>query len=100
LDRDVAHVGPAQLGRHRPLPVPSAYLSTIMLRVAAGSLTTSPSSASVMRIWHPRREVWVRPKARSSMSSSSSLAGSSPSYHSGSTITWQVEHASEPSHAP
>ena len=37
-----------------------------MLRVAAGSLTTNPSSASVMRIWHPSREVWVRPKARSS----------------------------------
>src|SRR5262245_58861354 len=45
LDRDVLHVGPAQLLRHRPPP----YLSTIMLRVAAGSLTTSPSSASVMR---------------------------------------------------
>ena len=44
------------------------------LRVLDGSLTTSPSSSSVMMIWQPRREVAVRPKARSSMSSSSSLA--------------------------
>src|SRR5262249_53206565 len=53
-----------------------------------------------MMIWQPSREVWVRPKARSSMSSSSSLASDSRSYHSGSMITWQVEQASEPSQAP
>src|SRR5947209_2952531 len=98
LDRDVAYVGPAQLLRHLPLSVP--YLSTIMLRVAAGSLTTNPSSASVMRIWQPKRDVWVSPKARSSMSSSSSLAGASLSNQSPSTTTWQVEQASEPSQAP
>src|SRR5579864_423204 len=72
----------------------------IRLRVACGSLTVSPSSSSVMMIWQPRREVWVRPKARSSMSSSSSVASLSSSYQSGSTMTWQVEQASEPSQAP
>src|SRR5438067_2159931 len=71
-----------------------------MLRVAAGNRTVNPSSSSVMMIWHPSRDVLVRPKARSSMSSSSSLASCSSSYHSGSTITWQVEQASEPSQAP
>src|SRR6185369_38531 len=78
----------------------SAYLSTAILRVAPGRLTVSPSNSSVILIWQPRRDVWVKPKARSSMSSSSSLAPSSTSYHSGSTITWQVEQASEPSQAP
>src|SRR5262249_35917768 len=78
----------------------SDYLSCLMLRVAAGSETTRPSSSSVTIIWQPRREVWVRPKARSSMSSSSSLAVGRISYHSGSTMTWQVEQASEPSQAP
>ena len=62
-----------------------------MLRVAAGSLTTSPSSASLMRIWQPSREVWVSPKARSSMSSSSSLAGASLSNQSCSTCHVVVE---------
>src|SRR5215470_18103989 len=71
-----------------------------MLRVPAGSETVRPSSSSVMMIWQPSREVWVRPKARSSMSSSSSFAAGSVSYHSGSTMTWQVEQASEPSQAP
>src|SRR6266851_852467 len=71
-----------------------------MLRVVDGRLTVRPSSSSLMMIWQPRREVWVRPKARSSMSSSSSLAFFSSSYHSGSTMTWQVEQASEPSQAP
>src|SRR5439155_14344896 len=73
---------------------------SIMLRVAVGSRTVNPSSSSVMMIWQPSREVAVRPKARSSMSSSSSIASFSSSYHSGSTITWQVEQASEPSQAP
>src|SRR5438128_2266637 len=97
LDGDVLDVGPAQLAGHGNL-VP--YLSTIMLRVAAGSLTTSPSRASLMRIWQHSREVWVSPKARSSMSSSSSLAGASLSNQSFSTMTWHVEQASEPSQAP
>src|SRR5262249_53579029 len=71
-----------------------------MLRVAGGSLTTSPSSSGLMRIWQPKREVCVRPNARSSMSSSSSLAGASFSNQTASTTTWQVEQASEPSQAP
>src|SRR5487761_136041 len=72
----------------------------IILRVTCGRRTTRPSSSSVITIWQPRREVLVRPKARSSMSSSSSVASFSSSYHSGSTITWQVEQANEPSQAP
>ena len=47
------------------------------------------SSALVMTIWQPRREVRVRPRARSSMSSSSSHFSSSLPYQAGSTMTWQ-----------
>ncbi len=46
LDRDIVDVGPAQFFRHvvRPAPIASfgRYLSTIMLRVAAGRLTVEP----------------------------------------------------------
>src|ERR1700722_981437 len=71
-----------------------------MLLTPAGNFTTSPSSASLMMIWQPSREVSVRPNARSSMSSSSSVAVFTFLYQPGSTITWHVEHASEPSQAP
>src|SRR5262249_43802147 len=56
------------------------------LRVAAGNRTVNPSSSSVMMIWQPSRDVLVRLKARSGMSSSSSLASFSRSYQSGSTM--------------
>ena len=71
-----------------------------MLRVPAGSFTTSPSSASVITIWQPSREVSVSPNARSSMSSSSSVGSASFLNQAASTMTWQVEQASEPSQAP
>lgn len=45
-------------------------------QVSSGTRRRRPSSASVTRIWQLRREVLVSPKARSSMSSSSSLGGS------------------------
>src|SRR5579864_704262 len=57
----------------------------IMLRVVCGRRTVRPSSSSVITIWQPRRDVSVKPKARSSMSSSSSVASFNSSYHSGST---------------
>lgn len=45
--------------------------------------------------------VSVSPKARSNMSFSSSVASGSRSYCCwSSTMTWQVEHARDPSHAP
>lgn len=44
--------------------------------------------------------VSVSPKARSSISFSSSVGSGSVSYTSGSRITWQVEHAQERSQAP
>ena len=48
-----------------------------------------------------RTYVSVRPNARSSISFSSSVASGRPSKtSSSSTITWHVEHASDPSHAP
>src|SRR5438132_1355311 len=90
----------ARGGDQAPEQLAGDYHRNSMLRVAAGNRTVSPSSSSVMMIWQPSREVAVRPKARSSMSSSSSLASFSSSYHSGSTITWHVEQASEPSQAP
>ena len=62
---------PAPRARARARPHHPTQPS-MTLRVAAGSRRTMPSSASVTIIWQPRREVWVRPKARSSMSSSSS----------------------------
>ena len=43
----------------------------------SGTFTVIPSKAFVMQIWQPSREVSVRPNARSSMSSSSSVASSS-----------------------
>jgi hypothetical protein len=51
-------------------------------------------------VWHPNLEVAVKPKARSSMSSSSSEGSGRLSNTSASSITWQVEHAQTPSHAP
>ena len=66
-----------------------------------GSLMTKPSSSLDILTWQPRRLVSVRPKAKSSMSFSSSSGSSILSNMSGSeTITWQVEQAHEPPHAP
>lgn len=52
------------------------FLSTKSLAciflVIAGSRTTNPSKSLVIFTWHPSREVSVKPKARSSMSFSSS----------------------------
>ena len=99
-------IGEAQDSRHRPRDEPlqarwryrarrssAAWRHRRLLlvdhHVAGGrrQLTRSARRAPrVILIWQPRREVWVRPKARSSMSSSSSLASSSRSYQSGSTI--------------
>lgn len=53
------------------------YPSTARLRVAFGIVTVIPSRASVSRTWHPNRDVSVRPKARSSMSSSSTTGSGS-----------------------
>ena len=69
--------------------------------VICGSLTVMPSRSLVILIWQPRRLVSVRPKARSSMSfSSSSASGMRSKYLSSVTITWQVEHAQDPPQAP
>jgi len=69
--------------------------------VMVGSLITKPSSSLDILTWQPRRLVSVRPKAKSSMSFSSSSGSSILSNISGSeTITWQVEQAHEPPHAP
>lgn len=86
-----------------------------------GSRTTNPSSSLLIFTWHPKRElpsgnislapnhdrgevrthVSVSPKARSSMSFSSSDGSGILSYiSSSSTMTWQVEHAAEPPQAP
>ena len=59
-----------------------------------------PSSAAPSRIWQLRREVGLRSKAVSSIASSSSEAAGSFSAQAGSTTTWQVAQASEPSHSP
>lgn len=48
----------------------------------------------------PGAHVSVRPKAMSSMSSSSSLASGRPSNTSSDRMTWHVEQAHTPSHAP
>lgn len=69
--------------------------------VIEGSLTRRPSRPLVILTWQPRREVSVRPKARSNMSFSSSSGSSILSYMaSSSTMMWQVEHAHEPPQAP
>lgn len=69
--------------------------------VMEGSFTRRPSNSLVMSTWQPRRLVSVRPNARSSMSfSSSSGSGILSKYSSSRTITWQVEQAQEPPHAP
>ena len=75
----------------------------LLLRVARRRRAGAPPArraTSVMTIWQPRREVFSRPKARSSMSSSSSVGLASLENQAGSTTTWQVEQASEPSQAP
>lgn len=70
-------------------------------RVMDGNRTTSPSRSLVMITWQPNREVSVSPKARSNMSFSSSDGSSILSKVSGSsTITWHVEQAQDPPHAP
>ena len=66
-----------------------------------GSLTRKPSRSLDIFTWHPRREVSVKPKARSSISFSSSSGSDILSYSSfDSTMTWHVEQAQEPPHAP
>lgn len=66
-----------------------------------GNRTTIPSRSLVIITWHPSREVSVSPKARSNMSFSSFDGSSILSKVSGSsTITWQVEQAQDPPHAP
>lgn len=66
-----------------------------------GNRTTNPSRSLVMITWQPNREVSVSPKARSNMSFSSSDGSSILSKVSGSsTITWHVEQAQDPPHAP
>ena len=45
-----------------------------MFLVAAGSLTRIPSKSLLDRTWHPSLHVAVSPNAKSSMSSSSTLA--------------------------
>ena len=71
-----------------------------MFLVALGILTLSPSISWQQTTWHPSLLVSVSPKAKSSMSFSSSVGSISSSrrsnWSSSSTITWHVEHASEP----
>ena len=70
-------------------------------RVMLGNLTRSPSRSFFILTWHPNRDVSVNPNARSSMSFSSSSGSSIFSYiSSDSTMTWQVEQAQDPPHAP
>ena len=72
-----------------------------MFRVICGNLTTMPSISLAICTWQPSRDVSVKPNARSNMSFSSSVASGILSYNSSdSTITWQVEQAQEPPHAP
>jgi hypothetical protein len=72
-----------------------------MFLVIEGSFTRNPSSSFDMTIWHPNLDVSVKPKAKSSISFSSSVASSILSYiASSSTITWHVEQEQDPSHAP
>jgi len=68
---------------------------------SSGTRTTIPSTALDMQTWHPSLEVSVSPKARSSMSSSSSVAISVIlSKSSWEKMRWQVEQARVPSQAP
>ena len=71
-----------------------------MFLVALGILTLSPSISWQQTTWHPSLLVSVSPKAKSSMSFSSSVGSISSSrrsnWSSSSIITWHVEHASEP----
>ena len=61
----------------------------------------SGPGSKVSRSLHTHTHVSVRPKARSSMSCSSSVRGSGIfSNHSWSTTRWQVEQERVPSHAP
>lgn len=70
-------------------------------RVILGRRTRSPSKSLVIWTWQPNLEVSVNPKARSSMSFSSSSGSGILSYMSlDSTMTWQVEQAQDPPHAP
>ena len=70
-------------------------------RVALGMRTRMPSRSLHMATWQPSRDVSLKPKARSSMSFSSSDGSSMRAYSlASSTTTWQVEHAKDPSHAP
>lgn len=69
--------------------------------VMDGSRTTMPSRSLLIGTWHPKRDVSCNPKARSSMSFSSSDGSSIWSNFSGSSIiTWHVEQAQEPPQAP
>mmetsp|Transcript_17209 Transcript_17209/g.34419 ORF Transcript_17209/g.34419 Transcript_17209/m.34419 type:complete len:275 (-) Transcript_17209:131-955(-) len=84
--------------------LPVAYLSSKgmwskRLFASAGIVTTNPSIAFASSIWHPRREVSCGSKARSIISCSSSVGCPTLSNHSGSTMTWHVEHAMTPLHA-
>src|SRR5260221_6162993 len=72
----------------------------IMLRVVDGRLTVRPSSSSLMMIWQPRREVWVRPKVRFRMFFLFLVPPFKFLYHSGALITFQVELATRPSQVP
>jgi hypothetical protein len=72
-----------------------------MFLVIVGSFTSSPSSSLFILTWHPSLLVSVRPKARSSMSFSSSSGSSILLYMSSEeTMTWHVEQAHDPPQAP
>lgn len=95
--------------RNNPIPCRSPYhdflppLKSLACRflVIFGSFTLNPSSSGTIFTWHPNLDVSVSPNARSSMSFSSSSGSGILSYMSlSSTMTWQVEHAHDPPHAP
>lgn len=69
--------------------------------VMLGNFTLNPSRSFDIFTWHPSLEVSVKPNARSNMSFSSSSGSSILSYILFcSTMTWHVEQAHEPPHAP
>ncbi len=71
-----------------------------MSAVSEGSVTVILSISFFKCTWQPNLDVSVRPSAKSSMSSSSSSGSGNESKTFSSRITWHVEQAISPPHAP
>ena len=65
-----------------------------------GNFILAPAKLLSNKIWHDNLEVGVNSGAPSKISSSFSDGKGNLLYRSFSNITWQVEHAHPPSHAP